>query len=64
MLDNWEYQHPYLSHFTTEPNERQKRINICKSCERLTELNFCRECNCFMPLKTWLKTKKCKIGKW
>lgn len=47
-----------------DKEERQLRINICESCEFLTKLKVCSKCNCFMPVKTWLKTKKCPAGKW
>lgn len=43
---------------------REKRMNICKSCESLGDLNFCKECNCFMPVKTWIKSSVCPLKKW
>lgn len=47
-----------------DTKDRQKRIEICKACENLNSMNFCKVCNCFMPVKTWLKFKKCPEGKW
>lgn len=44
--------------------DRQKRIEICKHCENLNNLYFCKLCNCFMPIKTWMKYKSCPIEKW
>lgn len=42
------------------------RINICKSCEHLSNIKICKKCGCFMPLKVRLKGigVKCPIGKW
>lgn len=47
-----------------DDDSRNIRVNICKTCEKLSNLKVCKVCNCFMPAKTWLKTKKCPIGKW
>ena len=43
---------------------REVRVNICRGCENLTSLHFCKICNCFMPLKTYMKSQKCPIDKW
>lgn len=42
-----------------------KRLNICLGCDRLIKLtNQCKECGCFMNLKTKLPNATCPIGKW
>jgi hypothetical protein len=41
------------------------RLDICNSCPRLNKrLMKCRECGCFMNLKTTLSKAKCPLGKW
>lgn len=44
--------------------DRNKRMDICNSCESLSILKFCKECGCLMPVKTYLSFAKCPIGKW
>lgn len=49
----------------TEPNEIQKRMDICLSCEYFNNLeNRCNKCGCFLNIKTAWATEKCPIGKW
>ena len=36
-----------------------KRLEICNSCEFLTDNNRCEKCGCFMKLKTKLKGVVC-----
>ena len=43
--------------------EYNRRLNICKSCDRLNHLNFCSECNCYMPAKCALNINSCILGK-
>lgn len=44
---------------------RDGRYETCLGCERLIRLTrTCKECGCFMSLKTWLKYAECPIGKW
>lgn len=41
------------------------RLLICTDCDRLFEPTFtCKECGCFMKVKTKLKSAKCPLGKW
>ena len=49
----------------TRQNIIKKRIAICKSCSSL-RLNFCKECNCYMPFKVKIISKNinCPVGKW
>lgn len=44
---------------------RDGRYDICLVCDRLFKpTKTCKECNCFMNRKTWLKDASCPIGKW
>ena len=44
---------------------RNERLDICRGCDRLFKpTNSCKECGCFMALKTWLSDATCPIGKW
>lgn len=44
---------------------RDGRYETCLGCERLFKpLRSCKECGCFMSLKTWLKHAECPMGKW
>lgn len=48
-----------------DKESRNKRLDICLGCDRLRKsVNVCRECGCFMALKTWLKDAKCPLNKW
>lgn len=48
-----------------ETSESNKRMEICLGCDHLIKLtNQCKECGCFMNLKTKLKDAICPIGKW
>lgn len=41
------------------------RMDICVQCDRLITLTKqCRECGCFMNMKTKLLGAKCPLGKW
>ena len=41
------------------------RYNICKGCSSFSELTkICKECGCFMPVKTKFKNNKCPLDKW
>lgn len=44
---------------------KQERYDTCLGCKRLfMPTRTCRECNCFMSMKTWLKHASCPLGKW
>lgn len=44
---------------------REGRYKTCLGCERLFKpTRTCKECGCFMSLKTWLKHAECPLGKW
>lgn len=41
------------------------RFEICKQCiELIPIVNQCKQCGCFMPLKTKLEEARCPLGKW
>jgi hypothetical protein len=43
----------------------KERLEICNSCKYFDASIFmCRECGCFMKLKTLFPSSKCPIGKW
>lgn len=44
--------------------ERNIRLDICKSCENFTNYEFCKICHCYMPAKTYIPTASCPIKKW
>lgn len=45
--------------------EASRRFAICEECPRLVKLTKqCKECGCFMNLKTKLEKAECPIGKW
>lgn len=42
-----------------------ERLKICRDCERLFKpTQTCRECGCFMVVKTRLINARCPLGKW
>ncbi len=45
--------------------ESERRLNICRGCtEFLPETTQCRQCGCYMNLKTQLATSVCPLGLW
>ena len=49
----------------TDRETRDARLADCKGCDRLFKpTRTCRECGCFMGLKTWLGNATCPLGKW
>ena len=45
--------------------EASARLDICKQCERYFKYtSTCRECGCFMIIKTQVATASCPIDKW
>ena len=44
---------------------RDSRLDICKGCEELFKpTRTCKQCGCFMALKTWISSSECPLGKW
>ena len=40
-------------------------LNICNECPRLFKPTYtCKECGCFMKIKTHIKSQRCPLGKW
>ena len=47
------------------PDEAKRRYDICLECPELLQVTKqCKQCGCFMNLKTKLLAAKCPIGKW
>jgi len=45
--------------------DSDKRFSICLDCDKLLPITHqCKECGCFMKVKTKLKNTKCPLGKW
>jgi hypothetical protein len=43
----------------------KERLEICRQCPRLFKPTMqCKECGCFMRIKTRLKSASCPINKW
>lgn len=68
MYDSDEYQwnDPLQKRYDTiliEGSKREERVKICRACEQLSNL-FCKQCKCFMPVKTWVANTTCPLNKW
>jgi hypothetical protein len=49
----------------TDEETARKRMDICEVCPRLLKPTYqCKECGCFMKVKTKLEHATCPIGKW
>ena len=45
--------------------ETKSRMNICERCDLFNHhTKRCKECGCFMVMKTKFKASHCPIGKW
>lgn len=54
-----------MSQEKSEETYHQTRLEICKQCPRLFKPTMqCKECKCFMRIKTRIKSASCPIGKW
>jgi hypothetical protein len=46
-------------------NSWQERIEICQVCDKFNKTwKICKECKCFMPLKTKIRWAACPLNKW
>ena len=45
-------------------DERNERLEICKSCDQLGKMDFCKLCGCYMPAKTYMPATSCPLNKW
>jgi hypothetical protein len=49
----------------TDEELSKSRMDICNECPSLIQLTkMCKECGCFMLMKTKLKEATCPLGKW
>ena len=49
----------------TPENEVKRRLEICNECPWLNKrMMKCRQCGCYMKLKSTLQLAKCPIGRW
>lgn len=61
---SWENLQSIKEEFLVDSATRQERVDHCSACEHLNMVKTCAKCNCFMPVKTWIKFASCPIGKW
>jgi len=49
----------------SEEEISKQRLSICLDCDSLIKVTTqCKECGCFMKLKTRLKHARCPLEKW
>ena len=42
-----------------------RRYETCKQCDQLSSiLKRCKQCGCFMKIKTKMLNQECPLGKW
>lgn len=59
----WDLLNPNSEHVTDD--ERDRRYDICLDCPEFIRLTKqCKQCGCFMNLKTRLAASSCPLGKW
>lgn len=59
----WDILNPKTNYATEE--ESKHRWSICEQCPSLLKITSqCKECGCFMVVKTKLKNATCPLGKW
>jgi hypothetical protein len=52
-------------HILLPKEEAARRYDICKQCDRLYKPTMtCKECGCFMKIKTKIKFASCPLRKW
>lgn len=48
-----------------EATGAKERMDICRACPELIQITTqCKQCGCFMELKTKLEAATCPMGKW
>lgn len=57
----WDLLNPNTEYVGKEISN--KRLSICKSCDMFLK-GICKECGCYMPIKTKISHAFCPIGKW
>lgn len=59
----WDILNPHTE--WSEEKISKQRLSICLDCDRLIKVTAqCKECGCFMKLKTRLKHARCPLEKW
>jgi hypothetical protein len=59
----WHAMNP--NNFNPDEALSEKRYEICEACPRFFKITKqCKECGCFMPIKTKLKEAVCPLDKW
>ena len=59
----WDLLNPNTEYVSKE--EAELRFEVCKQCPQLIKAtNQCKECGCFMNLKTKLAKADCPLHKW
>lgn len=59
----WDMLNPNSEHVVD--SERDKRYDLCIDCPEFIRLTKqCKQCGCFMNLKTRLAAAVCPLGKW
>ncbi len=43
---------------------KKLRLSVCEECPSYLISKQCKECGCFMPIKTELEYASCPLGKW
>ena len=52
------------SFYLNKETRSEDRLSICKACPELGALNRCRQCGCFMNIKTRIYSAECPLGLW
>lgn len=60
----WNWIHKLPDTYLVDAETRKQRTEICNDCDYLTNIKVCSKCNCFMPVKTWMKFVSCPLEKW
>ena len=52
-------------HPTISSENVQKRMEICRNCDKFEPIQErCKQCGCFMKVKTSLRTASCPLNRW
>ena len=59
----WDLLNPKTEYVADDIKE--KRYSICQTCTRFIKISGqCKECGCFMAMKTGILHASCPLGKW
>jgi len=59
------FNHAVNGFKTVNDSIQIERFEICKKCELYEESNkTCKECGCYLEIKTLWASEKCPLGKW